>query len=120
MQVHPKYYSGMGLFMLFLGSLTVVSGAVIILYPSTSTLPVEAAVVVGIIYFILGGIQFTDSAYLLGRKENSYNLTTAVLILDLILKCYTLINGYQLGTFFLISLTLIFVQVIAKSSGHSH
>ncbi len=120
MHVHPKYYSGMGLFMLFLGALTIVSGAVLILYPSTSMIPAEAAVAVGVAYLILGGVQFVNSAYLLGRRETSYNLTTIVLILDIILKCSTLIYGYQLGTLFLISLTLIFVQIIAKSGGPHH
>ncbi|WEU40062.1 MAG: hypothetical protein OdinLCB4_006215 [Candidatus Odinarchaeum yellowstonii] len=120
MQFHPKYYTGMGLFMLFVGALTTVSGAVMILYPSTSILTLEAALAVGVLYLILGGVQFVDSAYLLGRKEIAYNFTNIVLVLDIILKCYTLINGYQLGTLFLISLTLIFVQVIAKSSGRRH
>jgi len=120
MEVHPKYYTGMGLFMIFIGSLSIVCGAVIIMFPSISMIPVESSIIVGIVFFALGAAQFTTSSYLLGRKEQAYNLTTAVLIWDIVLKCYGLLNGYQLGTLFLISLTLIFVQVIAKKTGRQH
>ncbi|MEM2108897.1 MAG: hypothetical protein QW327_00165 [Candidatus Odinarchaeota archaeon] len=120
MDVHPKYYSGMGLFMLFLGALSIVSGAIIIMFPSISMITGESTIIVGIVFFALGAAQFINSSHLLGKKDHAYNLTTAVLIWDIALKCYALLNGYQLGTLFLISLTLIFVQLIAKKTGHPH
>lgn len=117
-ELHPKYHTGMGLFVLFIGVLTVLAGAVLVSYPSVSWIPPGSLAIVGLIYFALSIAEFVDTVYLFKKDGRSYDLTNIVLIWDIALKCYTLLYGYQLGVLFLISLTLICLQLAVKLGPH--